>query len=110
VLSGGELLGWLGRSEKSVVTFLPEAEPERSRAALALAGALADRVARQQRRAVLIATLDREPAQSSPLAPMFREAGFSVSAQGLLLRAFGELAPRRGSAGLGAARSTPRRT
>src|SRR5712692_3540463 len=33
ILRDGELLAWVGRSERNLLTFLPEAEPERSAAA-----------------------------------------------------------------------------
>jgi hypothetical protein len=95
---GDELICCL-HAERSVVTFLPESEPERASAARALASGIAERLARSRRRALLIETLDGEPASSSPLAAHFREAGFSASAQGLLLRA----------APVTAALSTPRR-
>ena len=40
VLRDGAVLGWLGRAGRPLLTFLPEAEPERSAAAAALAHAL----------------------------------------------------------------------
>jgi ATP-dependent helicase Lhr and Lhr-like helicase len=87
VLRAGELLGWLGRRERSVVTFLPDSGSERATLARALARGIAERVAKGQRRAVLIETLDGGPAARSPLARWFQEAGFAATARGLLLRA-----------------------
>jgi ATP-dependent Lhr-like helicase len=86
VLQDGALLGWMGRGENPVVTFLPEGELARSEAVRTLATALASLVDRGPRRALLVATIDGGDAARSPLAPAFAEAGFTRSAQGLLKR------------------------
>jgi ATP-dependent Lhr-like helicase len=87
VLRDGELLGWMGRGEHPVLTFLPDEEPARTEAARALAGALAGRVDSAGLRALLISTLDGVAATDSPLAGVFLDAGFSPTAQGLQRRA-----------------------
>jgi ATP-dependent Lhr-like helicase len=86
VLDEGALLGWMGRGEHPVLTFLPAGEPQRSRSARRLALALGSLADRPERRALLVSTLDGVPAARSPLASYFLEAGFSPSAQGLLRR------------------------
>ena len=54
VLHEGALLGWLGRGDHPLLTFLPAEEPARSEAARRLARALADRVERGKHRALLV--------------------------------------------------------
>ena len=90
VLHEGALLGWLGRGEHPLLTFLPPEEPARSDAAHRLASALADRVDRGKHRALLVATVDGVDAARSPLAPAFATAGFTATLRGLLKRGPGE--------------------
>jgi ATP-dependent Lhr-like helicase len=87
VLRDGELLGWMGRGEHPLLTFLPDEEPARSEASRALARALAERVDSGGLRALLVATIDGVDAAGSPLAESFLGAGFAPSARGLLRRA-----------------------
>ncbi|WP_437641593.1 DEAD/DEAH box helicase [Sorangium sp. So ce854] len=87
ILHDGRLLAWMGRTERSLTTFLPEAEPERGEAIRAIASALAALVSEGRRRAVLVATIDGEPAHSSPLARALAEVGFTSGAHGYLNRA-----------------------
>ncbi len=87
VVRDGELLGWLGRGEHPLLAFVPEHEPARTRDALALASALGGLVERGLRRALLISTVDGEPAAASPLAPVFVRAGFAPTLHGLFKRA-----------------------
>jgi ATP-dependent Lhr-like helicase len=87
VLHGGELVGWLGRSEQSLLTFLPADEPERSRRGRALSRALADLVESGRRRALLVARIDGGPAHASPVAPFLAAAGFAPGQKGYLKRA-----------------------
>ncbi len=87
VLRDGELLGWMGRGDHPVLTFLPDEEPARTEAAGALAAALAGRVESAGLRALLISTIDGVDAVRSPLAGVFLGAGFSATAQGLQRRA-----------------------
>jgi ATP-dependent Lhr-like helicase len=86
VLDEGTLLGWLGRGEHPLLTFLPPEDPARSSAAHRLARALADRVEHGRHRALLISTVDGIEAARSPLAPAFAAAGFSTTLRGLLKR------------------------
>jgi len=90
VLHEGALLGWLGRGEHPLLTFLPPDEPARSEEAHRLARALADRVEHGKHRALLIATVDGVDAARSPLAPAFAAAGFTPTLRGLLKRGPGE--------------------
>jgi ATP-dependent helicase Lhr and Lhr-like helicase len=87
VLVAGELAAWLGRGEQNLLTFLPAAEPERTRRGRAVASALARLVDSGRRRALLISLVDGEPVHSSPLAPLLVAAGFSAGHKGYLKRA-----------------------
>jgi ATP-dependent Lhr-like helicase len=86
VLQQGLLLGWMGRGENPLVTFLPEAEPDRSSLARVLAHTLGSLVDSGRRPALLVSTIDGEAAARSALAPVFGEAGFTPSSHGLLKR------------------------
>ena len=86
VIRDGMLLGWLGRSEQPLLTFLPAEEPARSIAARALAKALGDLAARGRRRALLVTSIDGEDAAKSALAEHLVAAGFGASSRGLLMR------------------------
>src|SRR5436190_5222806 len=87
VLHDGALVGWLGRGAQNLQTFLPEEEPERTRSSRALARALADQVDWGRRKALLIARVDGEDVNASPLAPALKEAGFTAGIKGYLKRA-----------------------
>jgi ATP-dependent Lhr-like helicase len=86
VLRDGELLGWLGRGERALLSFLPEDEAEREPAARALAEALAGLVGKGTRRAMLVETIDGQDAGRCPLTPWFVRAGFANTMQGLHMR------------------------
>ena len=94
VLASGALVGFLARGGESLLTFLPEDEPARGRAASALARALADHVDRRPERGVLIATIDGAPPTRGPVLHAFLDAGFVDGAKGLARRRRGEGAPR----------------
>jgi ATP-dependent Lhr-like helicase len=85
-LRDGALLGWLGRGEHPLLTFLPDEEGSRAAAAQALATALGNLVDGRRRRALLISTVDGIAAGQSPLAPHFIRAGFVATMQGLFKR------------------------
>jgi len=87
VLHDGALVGWLGRGEQNLQTFLPGEEPERSQSARALARALAALVDEGRRKALLIARVDGEDVDGSSLAPALKEAGFTPGIKGYLKRA-----------------------
>ena len=86
VLRDGELLGWLGRAEGPLLTFLPPDEPARSAAARALAGALAEIVDAGSMRALVITTVDGREAASRDERPAVADAGFLAGARTLLRR------------------------
>jgi hypothetical protein len=65
---------------------LPEAEPNRSQAASALARLLAHLVDSGSRRAVLVSQVDGEPAAQSFLSRFLIEAGFTSGSRGFLKR------------------------
>jgi ATP-dependent Lhr-like helicase len=87
VLHEGELLGWMGRGDHPVLTFLPADEPARTEKARILARALAARADRGPARALLLGSIDGLPPSRSPLLRPFVDAGFTSSASGLLRRA-----------------------
>jgi ATP-dependent Lhr-like helicase len=87
VLHDGAMVGYVGRTEKSLLTFLPAEEPARGHAADALAGALAALVDEGRRRTLLIARIDGEEAERSALAPRLAAAGFTATSKGYFKRA-----------------------
>ena len=90
ILYDGALVGWLGaRGADSLLTFLPSDEALRARASTALASSLAELVESGDRRALLLTTIDGEPAGKSALSPSLHEAGFRVSREGWLRRRSG---------------------
>jgi ATP-dependent Lhr-like helicase len=103
-LHEGALVGWLGRTERTLLTFLPADEPTRARSMDALASALAELVDRggdddgddhdglPGRRALLLETIDGAPAATSALAPALRAHGFVARVAGLQRRR-GDVAP-----------------
>jgi ATP-dependent Lhr-like helicase len=114
-LHEGLLVGWLGRTERSLLTFLPAEEPARGRAMEALARALdelvdhgghGEREEREEhedgddhdgsggRRALMLETIDGAPAEASALAPVLRAHGFVARVAGLQRRR-GDVAPAR---------------
>ncbi|HVJ17808.1 MAG TPA: DEAD/DEAH box helicase, partial [Polyangiaceae bacterium] len=86
VLFRGELVAYLGKTEQTLVTFLPAEEPEREQAAQAIASTLASAVDGVRRRALLLGEIDGAEATASVLAPALASVGFSASSRGLLLR------------------------
>jgi ATP-dependent Lhr-like helicase len=98
ILFDGALAAWIGRAGGAILTFLPEQEPERSRAAAAVASALAGLVETGRRRAVLITRVDGAEPSSSPLAAPLTAHGFHSGTRGYLKRALpGDPAPLRNS-------------
>ncbi|MCZ7681393.1 MAG: hypothetical protein M5U28_22420 [Sandaracinaceae bacterium] len=89
VLHDGRLVGYVGKTGHSVLTFLPEDdELARARAADALARGLAHATGTGSKaRAVLIERIDGEDPTGSRLAPHLREAGFSPTSRGFHRRA-----------------------
>ena len=86
ILQGGTLLGFLGKREEQLLTFLPTDEPLATAAAGDLAAALADLVDSGRRRALLLVTIDGVPATSHPMSEVLLRAGFTKKATGLWKR------------------------
>ncbi|WP_293254568.1 DEAD/DEAH box helicase [Nannocystis sp.] len=86
VLIDGVLAAYVGKDARTLWTFLPDADSERNQFAAALARALAGLVG-GPRRTLVIAQIDGVDAQRSPLAPTLERAGFSMTSQGLFIRA-----------------------
>ena len=86
MLHEGALVAYLGRSEETLTTFLPENEPERTRAVLGVARALGALVDCGRRKLVALRTLDGVDAARSPLADTFVSAGFFRNGDSLMRR------------------------
>jgi len=89
ILHNGHLAAWIGRTERSLLTFLPANEPERGECAEAITRALAELVDEGQRRAVLISKIDGQAPDASALAPYLKAAGFALGSKGFLKRLVG---------------------
>jgi ATP-dependent helicase Lhr and Lhr-like helicase len=76
----------LSRGDRQLTTWLPEVEPERSKAARAVAQVLIDRARSggDAPRGMLIEDIDGAPAGDHPLAAFLIEAGFVKSALGIV--------------------------
>jgi ATP-dependent helicase Lhr and Lhr-like helicase len=101
VVHDGRLVAWMGRSERGLVTFLPPNDPERGAEIRALCRALAGLVDEGRARVVLMATVDGEPTERSPLADALREVGFVATSHGFLRRQTASIAPTPRSFGAG---------
>jgi ATP-dependent Lhr-like helicase len=86
VLHDGAVIGYLGRSTDSLLTFLPTEEPARGIAEHALAEALASIVESGRRKALLISAIDGAPAPESTLANALTRAGFHLVSRGFFRR------------------------
>jgi ATP-dependent Lhr-like helicase len=86
ILFDGRLVAWIGRTERTLLTFLPEDEPDRSDAATAVAGALVGLLEDGRHRAVLISKVDGSDPGDSVLAPYLTAAGFAPGSRGYLKR------------------------
>ena len=88
VLVDGHLTAWVSRGLRSLLVWLPEHEPDRSRHAEALAQALLRTGTDPDQRAasIVLAEINGQPALESPLRASFEAAGFAVTSQGLQLR------------------------
>jgi ATP-dependent helicase Lhr and Lhr-like helicase len=94
ILRGGELIGYLGKTEKSLTTFLPSEEPLRGQVASALSEALAALVDEGKRRTLLIESVDGAATESSAMAKALGEAGFTPTSKGYFRRAVAKRAIR----------------
>ena len=88
VLVDGALVALVAKDARSVITFLPEAEPERGDAAVQVARAVAGLAS--VGRNVVLGEIDGVAAQLSPLTSTFERAGFAMTSQGLFIRGSGE--------------------
>jgi ATP-dependent Lhr-like helicase len=88
ILVNGQLAAFFRRRNPAVRVFLPEAEPERSAFARALAIKLADVAARRQSRGsgLLIEWINGAAAREHFLASFLEESGFSDTALGFQMR------------------------
>jgi ATP-dependent Lhr-like helicase len=77
----GRVLAWVGRAERSMLTFTTEAADLET-----IARAIAEPVDRGARAAMLVAQVDGAPAETSPLAEALKRAGFSATSRGMLKR------------------------
>jgi ATP-dependent helicase Lhr and Lhr-like helicase len=84
ILVDGALAAYLARGDRQLLTFLPDAEPARSKDARAIAGVLGDRARTggDAPRGMLIEEIDGLPPSAHPLAPYLAEAGFLAGALG----------------------------
>jgi len=94
ILVDGALTAYLARGDRQLLAFLPEAEPDRSRAGRAVARALLDRARAggDIPRGMLIEEIDGAPAALHALGPFLVEAGFVPGAMG-----FGAVSSRQSS-------------
>ena len=84
VLHEGRLIGYVGRTGRRVLSFLPAEEPDRTNMAEQLAKALAKRAA--DRSSTMIETVDGVRVGSSILAQKLLAAGFAASSRGFVWR------------------------
>jgi ATP-dependent Lhr-like helicase len=84
ILTDGAIAAWLARGDRQLLTFLPEAEPDRSKRARAVAHVLIDRARAgvDAPRGMLIEEIDGLLPSAHPLAPFLVEAGFIGGALG----------------------------
>ena len=84
ILTDGALAAWMARGDRQLLTFLPDAEPERSKRARAIARVLIDRARTgdDSPRGMLVEEIDGVPPAAHPLAPFLIEAGFIGGALG----------------------------
>jgi ATP-dependent Lhr-like helicase len=87
ILVDGALAAYLARGDRMLLTFLPEAEPQRSKTARAVARALRERSRmpmgeEQAPRGMLIEEIDGVPPSAHPIAPHLARVGFQSGALG----------------------------
>jgi ATP-dependent Lhr-like helicase len=87
VLVDGALAAYLARGDRQLLTFLPDAEPQRTKFAKAIARSLRERsripVGEDQApRGMLIEEIDGVPPSAHPLAPYLARTGFQTGALG----------------------------
>jgi ATP-dependent Lhr-like helicase len=84
ILVDGALAAYLARGDRQLVTYLPEAEPARTKTARAIAHVLIDRARSggDSPRGMLIEEIDGVPPSAHPLAASLVDAGFIGGALG----------------------------
>jgi ATP-dependent helicase Lhr and Lhr-like helicase len=107
VLVDGACVAHVSRGGRQILTWLPEAEPERSRAARALSATLATVARSGEGRdgGLLVSDIDAGPAHAHPLAPFLVAAGFVRSGLGYQVRR--ERRPDPGRPGTAPATAVP---
>ncbi|MGE0448155.1 MAG: DEAD/DEAH box helicase [Vicinamibacterales bacterium] len=85
VLLDGQLVAYLARGDRQLLTWLPDVEPARTHALRAIARTLADRAhsGGDEPRGLLLEEIDGTPATSHPLAPFLVDAGLAAGASGI---------------------------
>ncbi|MDB4975184.1 MAG: box helicase [Myxococcaceae bacterium] len=83
----GRLLAWLGRKERTVLTFFGEEQRAAEQDATLTAEALSRSIAQRERLAYLIAAVDGEDVSKSRLGKALLAAGFQSTSRGYLKRA-----------------------
>jgi ATP-dependent Lhr-like helicase len=101
MLVNGALAAYLARGDRQLLTYLPDAEPDRSKVARAVARALIDRARTggDAPRGMLIEEIDGAPPNDHPLTASLVRTGFIKTALGLqaTIRSRQSLAARRQS-------------
>jgi ATP-dependent Lhr-like helicase len=116
ILVSGALAAYLARGDRLLTTFLPEAEPDRSKAARAVAQVLIDRARSgfDAPRGMLIEEIDGLPPAEHPIRQALVEAGFIPGAMGLQAtlrpKSLTEIRPPATARDFAAARRTSRST
>jgi len=84
ILVNGALAAYLARGDRQLLTYLPAAEPERSKVARAIARVLIDRARSggDAPRGMLVEEIDGGPPALHALAPFLSEEGFVAGALG----------------------------
>ncbi|HJZ77356.1 MAG TPA: DEAD/DEAH box helicase [Vicinamibacterales bacterium] len=84
ILVNGALAAYLARGDRQLLTLLPEAEPDRSKVARAIASVLIERARAggDAPRGMLIEEIDGTAPSLHPMAPFLGEAGFIAGALG----------------------------
>ena len=87
VLVDGQLAAYLARGGRTILTWLPEAEPERSRTGRAIAARLIElaRTGEGREGGLAVAEIDGTLARDHPLAPHLERAGFVRSGHGYVV-------------------------
>jgi ATP-dependent Lhr-like helicase len=85
ILVNGALAAYLARGDRLLTTFLPDAEPDRSKTGRAIARVLITRARSgvDAPRGMLLEEIDGLPPSAHALAPYLAEAGFVSGAQGM---------------------------